>query len=295
MDSFAVRLNTGRIRKISFNQYGIKVSQANCSTAGESNVSDESTYGEIYAPLYEQYTTLQGKVAEVDETVTFLERYCSGGSALELGIGDGRVGVPLSERGVKVEGIDNSCSMLKLLARRTDSIKAWQGDIAHFTSEQRYSMVYCVYSTFTLLFTREAQIACLRSAAEALNDDGVVVIELGVPSLNPLVGGQKTTTARLVDHENTILNVSVHDPLNQNLVSTLLWFSGTSVRRLPQRVRYVYHQELDTMAECAGLKLAERWGDWARGAFTERSEHHISVYRRITRKCGRSSVANKLK
>ncbi|WP_027155971.1 class I SAM-dependent methyltransferase [Mesorhizobium sp. WSM2561] len=243
-------------------------------------MSDEFTYGEIYAPIYEEYTTVQGKVAEVNETVAFLERYCSGGSALELGIGDGRVAVPLSERGVKVEGIDNSCSMLKLLAERTDRIKAWQGDIAHFKSQQRYSMVYCVYFTFTLLFTREEQIACLRSAAEALDDEGVLVIELGVPGLNPLVGGQKTTTARLVNHENTILNVAVHNPLNQTLVSTLLWFSGTSVRRLPQCVRYVYHQELDTMAECVGLELAERWGDWARGAFTKRSERHISVYRR---------------
>ncbi|CAN7763698.1 class I SAM-dependent methyltransferase [Mesorhizobium sp. LjNodule214] len=243
-------------------------------------MSDELTYGEIYAPIYEEYTNLQGKVAEVDETVAFLERFCSGGSALELGIGDGRVAVPLSERGAKVEGIDNSSSMLKLLAKRTDLITAWQGDIAHFRSEQRYSVVYCVYFTFTLLFTREAQIACLRSAADALSHDGVVVIELGVPGLDPLVGGRQTTKARLVDHENTILNVAVHDPLKQNLVSTLVWFSGTSVRRLPQRVRYVYHQELDTMAECVGLELAERWGDWARGAFTERSDRHVSVYRR---------------
>lgn len=243
-------------------------------------MSDEFTYGEIYAPIYEEYTTLRGKVAEVDETVAFLERCCSGGSALELGIGNGRVAVPLSERGVKVEGIDNSYSMLKLLAKRTDLIKAWQGDIANFRSEQRYNMVYCVYSTFTLLFTREAQIACLRSAAEALDDEGILVIELFVPRWDALAGGQKTTAVRLVDHENTVLDVAVHDPMNQNLVSSLLWFSGTSVRRLPQRTRYVYHQELDTMAECVGLELAERWGDWARGAFTEGSTRHVSVYRR---------------
>lgn len=243
-------------------------------------MANDFNYGDIYAPIYQGYTNVQGKVAEADQTAAFLEPYCSGGSALELGIGDGRVAVPLSERGVKVEGIDNSCSMLELLAKRTDLIKAWQGDIAHFSSGRRYNLVYCVYFTFPLLFTREAQIACLRSAAEALDDGGVLVLELWVPNLNPLVGGQQTTKARLVDHENTIVNVSVHDPLHQNLISTILWFSGTSVRRLPQRVRYVYHQELDTMAECAGLELTERWGDWARGAFTERSERHISVYRR---------------
>lgn len=38
---------------------------------------------------------------------------------------------PLSERGVRVEGIDNSDSMLKLLAERMDQIDAWKGDIAN--------------------------------------------------------------------------------------------------------------------------------------------------------------------
>ncbi|MER9964761.1 methyltransferase domain-containing protein [Mesorhizobium sp. M0045] len=243
---------------------------------------DGFVYGENWAPVYEKFTRIRGKVAEADETVAFLERYSSGGSALELGIGDGRLAVPLNERGVRVEGIDNSDSMLKLLAKRTDLIKAWKGDIANFRAEQRYNLVYCVYNTFMLLFTREAQIACLRSAAEALGHDGILVIEVGVPALDGFASGQKTTTL-LMDHENTIVDTEVHDPLNQTLVSAVLWFSDTSVRRLPYRTRYVYHQELDTMAECVGLELAERWGDWARSAFNETSKRHISVYRRTDR------------
>lgn len=244
-------------------------------------MTGDFSYDENLASVYEKLTSMVGKVAEADETAIFLERFCSGRSAFELGIGNGRVAVPLSERGVKVEGIDNSDSMLKLLAKRTDLIKAWKVDIADFTSEQRYDLVYCVHSTFTLLCEREQQIGCLRSAAKALNDEGVFAIELRVPALNGFVSGEKTSTT-LVDCENTIVNVEIHDPLNQNLLSSLLWFSGTSVRRFPQRIRYVYHQELDTMAEFVGLKLAGRWGDWGRGAFTDVSKRHISVYRRTT-------------
>ncbi|TIO11728.1 MAG: class I SAM-dependent methyltransferase [Mesorhizobium sp.] len=241
-------------------------------------MTDKCIYDENLASIYEQFTRLTGKIAEADETATFLERFSSGRSALELGIGNGRVAVPLSERGVKVEGIDNSDNMLKLLAKRADLIKAWKGDISDFSSEQRYDLVYCIYGTFMLLFTREEQIACLRSAKAALSEKGFLVIELRVPALDGFVSGHKITTT-LVDHENTFLRAEVHDPLNQNLVSTLLWFSGTSVRRLPQRIRYVYHQELDTMAQCVGLELAERWGDWTTGAFTDVSKRHISVYR----------------
>ncbi|RWK94374.1 class I SAM-dependent methyltransferase [Mesorhizobium sp.] len=244
-------------------------------------MDNDFIYDEDWASNYQHFARLHGRIAEVDETVAFLEDYSSGGSALELGIGDGRVAVPLSERGVRVEGIDNSDSMLELLAKRTDLVRAWKGDIADFRTEQRYNLVYCVYNTFKLLATREAQLDCLRSAAEVLDDQGILVIEFDVPALEGFVNGQKTTTV-FVDHENTILNAHVHDPLNQNLVSSLLWFSGTSVRRLPYRARYVYHQELDTMAERVGLELAERWGDWARGAFTEGSKRHISVYRRTS-------------
>ncbi|WP_292625447.1 class I SAM-dependent methyltransferase [Mesorhizobium sp.] len=245
------------------------------------NLTEEFSYDENLASVYEKLTSMVGKVAEADETAVFLERFSSGRSAFELGIGNGRVAVPLSERGVRVEGIDNSDSMLKLLAKRTDRIKAWKVDIADFTSEQRYDLVYCVHSTFTLLCRREQQIACLRSAAKALDDLGVLAIELRVPALDGFVSGQKTTTT-LVDCDNTIVNVEIHDSLNQNLLSSLLWFSGASVRRFPQRIRYVYHQELDTMAEFVGLELAERWGDWRGGAFTDVSKRHISVYRRAT-------------
>ncbi|MES0113997.1 class I SAM-dependent methyltransferase [Mesorhizobium sp. M0013] len=243
-------------------------------------MTDDFIYGEDWASMYEKFTVMRGKSDEVDETVAFLERFSTGGSALELGVGDGRVAVPLSERSIRVEGIDNSDSMLKLLAKRTDLIKFWKADIANFRSEQRYNLVYCVWNTFTLVVTREAQIACLRSAVATLDDGGILVIDVGVPPLDGLVSGQKTSTL-LVDHENTVINAAVHDPLTQTFVSTLLWFSATSVRRLPHRVRYVYHQELDTMAECVGLELAERWGDWAGGAFTQGSRRHISVYRRV--------------
>lgn len=241
-------------------------------------MSDNFIYGDDWASVYEKITNMRGRIAEADETVAFLERRCNGGNALELGIGNGRVAVPLSARGIRVEGIDNSDSMLRLLASRSNAVKAWQGDIANFTLTSCYNTVYCIYNTFMQLFTREAQIACLRSAASVLGEDGLLVIEIDVPALDGFVNGQKTTTLH-VDHENTFLRADVHDSLKQSLASSFIWFSGTFVRRLAQPVRYVYHQELDTMAECVGLELAERWGDWVGGAFTQASTRHVSVYR----------------
>ncbi|TIL64266.1 MAG: class I SAM-dependent methyltransferase [Mesorhizobium sp.] len=242
---------------------------------------DEYSYDETLSSMYDEYTRLTGKDAEAGKAAAFLERFCIGGNALELGIGNGRVAGPLSERGVRVEGIDNSDSMLKLLAERTDQIDAWKGDIANFGVEQAYDLVFCIYGTFTLLSKREDQIACLRSAAAALNNEGILAIEIRVPFLDGFVNRQRIT-AKLVDDKNTFVDTETHDPLNQTITSTSLWFSGKSIRRWPQRIRYVYHQELDTMAECVGLELAERWENWTRDAFTDTSERHISVYRRTS-------------
>ncbi|WP_202364548.1 class I SAM-dependent DNA methyltransferase [Mesorhizobium sp. L-2-11] len=242
---------------------------------------DEYGYDDNLSSMYEEYTNLIGRDTEAGEAAAFLERFCIRGNALELGIGNGRVAGPLSERGVRVEGIDNSDSMLKLLAERTYQVEAWKGDIANFSVEQVYDLVFCIYGTFTLLSNREDQIACLRSAAAALNKEGVLVIEIRVPVLGGFVNRQRIT-ARLFDDKNTFVDTETHDPLNQTVTSTSLWFSGKSIRRWPQRIRYVYHQELDTMAECVGLELAERWENWMRDGFTDTSERHISVYRRAS-------------
>ncbi|ACC76584.1 class I SAM-dependent methyltransferase [Paraburkholderia caribensis] len=171
---------------------------------GEQSISDERIYGEIYAPIYGEYTNLRGKVADAYETVAFLEQICGGRNALELGIGDGRVAVPLSERGIKVEGIDNSRAMLELVAKRSALIKLWQEDIANFRSDHRYRVVYCIYCTFMLLSNREAQIACLRAAEKVVDDEGVLVIEVDVPNWNPFVGGERTTSAQLVGDDNAM-------------------------------------------------------------------------------------------
>jgi hypothetical protein len=48
----------------------------------------------------------------------------------------------------------------------------------------------------------------------------------------------------------------------------------------PVALRYAWPAELDLMAEAAGLRLAERYGDWDRRPFDSLSANHISVYRR---------------
>ena len=65
--------------------------------------------------------------AVVDPVVDFLVDRVGDGSALEFGIGTGRIALPLSQRGVPVHGIDLSEAMVRCLqakpgARRQESL-----------------------------------------------------------------------------------------------------------------------------------------------------------------------------
>ena len=46
----------------------------------------------------------------------------------------------------------------------------------------------------------------------------------------------------------------------------------------PAQLRYAWPSELDLMARLAGLRLRERWSDWAGSRFTSSSTSHVSLY-----------------
>ena len=52
------------------------------------------------------------------------------------------------------------------------------------------------------------------------------------------------------------------------------------MRLRPWAIRWAQPDELDAMAEAAGLRVAERWADFDRSAFGPESERHVTVYQR---------------
>ena len=105
--------------------------------------------------------------ATVGPAVDFLAELAGDGPALELGIGTGRIALPLAGRGVPVHGIDLSASMVARLRAKpgADDIGTTIGDFATTTVEGSFSLAYLVYNTIMNLTTQAAQVACFRNAA----------------------------------------------------------------------------------------------------------------------------------
>jgi SAM-dependent methyltransferase len=238
---------------------------------------DESTYGDRVADVYDEwYAGLDPGPAAA--TLAELAR---SGPALELAIGTGRVALPLAARGVEVHGIDASEAMVARLRAKPggEAIPVTMGDFADVGVEGRFALIYIVFNTFFALFSQDDQVRCFANVAAHLADDGVFVIEAFVPELARFERGQRVNANR-VETDLVILDVSLHDPVEQRVSSQHVVLQPDAVRLQPVAIRYAFPAELDLMARLAGLELRERWGGWEREPFTAASGQHVSVYAR---------------
>jgi SAM-dependent methyltransferase len=237
---------------------------------------DEATYGQRIAAVYDDY------YSEYDEAaVDLLQELAAGGRALELGIGTGRIALPLRQRGVEVRGIDSSPAMIARLRSKPGGgkIEVLESSFAEFDLEARFDLVYVVFNTFFGLLTQEDQVRCFQSVARHLEDEGRFLLEVFVPDLCRFEA-QQTVRAVRVEADTVQLDVSRHNPVAQQVSSQHVLLSEEGIRLHPVVLRYAWPSELDLMARLAGLQLKHRWGSWEKGTFSAGSTRHISVYGR---------------
>jgi SAM-dependent methyltransferase len=238
----------------------------------------EDHFGEPVAARYDETSDAMFAPAVVDPVVDFLVELAGDGAALELGIGTGRIALPLSQRGVHVHGIDLSEAMVARLRAKpgADRIGVTIGDFARASVEGTFSVVYLVFNTIENLTTQDEQVACFQNAAAHLRPGGCFVIEVGVPDLQRVPHGERFC---LFDVSESHIGIDEYDVVDQGLVSHHYQRNAKgSFEYSSGPFRYVWPSELDLMARIAGLTLRERFGDWTREPFTNVSTRHVSVW-----------------
>jgi SAM-dependent methyltransferase len=240
-------------------------------------VPRKNYFDEPVAERYDETSADMYAPEVLDPAVRFLADLASDGAALEFGIGTGRIALPLSQRGVRVHGIDFSQAMIDRLRAKpgADNVGATVGDAATTKVDGTFRLVYMVWNTIMNLTTQDEQVDCFRNAAAHLEPGGCFVIEVMVPALQRLPPGE-TVHPFLVSP--TRLGFDQYDIPEQGLVSNHYWLSGNQAQVESQPFRYVWASELDLMARIAGMRLRERWGGWHREPFTADSTCHISVW-----------------
>jgi SAM-dependent methyltransferase len=234
-------------------------------------------FDERVAARYDESSAEMFEPEVVDPAVDFLAELAGEGRALELGIGTGRIALPLAQRGVPVHGIDLSRAMTSRLREKPsgEEIGVSIGDFATTTVDGAFSLAYVVFNTIGNLTTQAEQVACFRNVAAHLEPGGCFVIEVGTPELQRLPPGE---TMRVFDASETHWGIDEYDVANQGLVSHHFSLVDGRLERVSMPFRYVWPAELDLMAQLAGMTLRERWGGWKRETFTSESRKHVSVW-----------------
>lgn len=240
---------------------------------------DAATYGDRIADVYDDRPEVRRQVIGVE----MLAEIAGDGPVLELGIGTGRVALPLAARGLRVHGIDASRAMVQRMHAKPggDDIPIAIGDMADLpTPGGPYSLVFVVFNTFFGILTQVDQVRCFENVAKALLPGGRFLIEAFVPDLGRFDRQQRTSATRVAVDE-VHLDATVYDPIDQRVDGEhVILRDGEPVRMLPVSLRFAWPSELDLMARIAGLELQARFGGWAKEPFTADSGTHVSIYRK---------------
>ncbi len=239
-----------------------------------------TSYGEAFADVYDEWYE---RISDVDATVTAVSALAGGGPVLELGVGTGRLALPLAGRGVETWGLDASPAMLARLQAKPEAatVRTVQGDMAAppLRPGPRFAVVFCAYNTFFNLLTTDAQATCLRACAALLRPGGRLAIEAFVP-----LDGDQTpegpVSVRSISADEVVLSVAARDASAQTVTGQFVELRESGVRLRPYRIRYLYPHQLDELAASVGLSLVDRWADWGGAPFDGDSPNHVSVYGR---------------
>jgi SAM-dependent methyltransferase len=240
-------------------------------------VPDDGYFDERIAARYDESASEMFAPAVVEPVVDFLTEIAGSGRALELGVGTGRIALPLARRGVSVHGIDLSEAMVARLREKPGAhdVGVTIGDFAGTSVEGSFSLAYVVFNTIMNLTTQAEQVACFRNVSAHLEAGGCFVVEVMVPELRRLPPGERF---RVFDASENHWGVDEYDVATQSLASHHLEVADGRLERFSAPYRYVWPSELDLMAELAGMALRERWGGWRREPFTSESRAHVSVW-----------------
>jgi SAM-dependent methyltransferase len=237
----------------------------------------DTTYGDAIADVYDDMHAIPA-----DDAVTLIAELAQGGRILELGVGTGRVALPLVARGFEVHGVDVSDAMLERLYAKDKAarVRVVKGDFTETIAGEDFSVAFVAFNTFFAIASREKQKRCFATVSKQLRAGGTFVLECFVPDPARFAGGQALRTGGMTA-DRVVLEATRHDRNEQILDAQLIVISTSGTRLIPLQLRYCWPAELDSMAELAGFRLKGRFGSWARTPFTQTSMNHVSIYEKV--------------
>ena len=230
------------------------------------------------------------------DDVAYYRRVAAGkGAAVEHGVGNGRIALPLARDGVRVTGVDHSRPMLEDLRARLAQepprvrrrVTLVEGDLRRTTVKGRFPLVLCPFNTALHLYTRsdvEDWLACVK---RQLAPGGELVFDISMPIAKDLARDPRTpyrvppfahpTAGRVAYREHFD-----YDPVRQILFVSMFFepLRGGRARKktadaefmTPLAHRQFFPQEMEALLHYNGFAPTALYGNFAGGPLTPASD-----------------------
>jgi len=240
----------------------------------------DATYGDGFADVYDEW---YGDISDTEATVDAIAALAAeaGGPVLELGVGTGRLAIPLAARGLEVTGVDASAEMVRRLQakRGSNHVRVTIGPMEADEPPGPFGVVFAAFNTFFNLTTATQQAACMQAVAARLHERGVFAVEAVVPA-DPAPTSGTAIEVRTVEVDRVVL-VATAQGDDGTVTGQHIELSERGIRLRPWRIRVTPPAELDDMAAAAGLRLTAEAADWRGAPFTESSHTRVAIYHRM--------------
>ena len=220
----------------------------------------------------------------------------SGGPALELAAGTGRVLLELARAGLTVTGLDRSPHMLAVARRSMEGdcelasrVTLVEAPMQDFELKERFGLIYIPARSLQILTDRADQRRCLECCARHLRPGGRLALDVFNTMLSRLTspGGVDEAPADYVLGRGTRVRELGHSDYDL-ATQTLHWHARyeetppggeTAVREYTTALHYFFRHEVEWMLEACGFVVEALYGNFGRGAYTAQSPEMIFVAR----------------
>ena len=209
---------------------------------------------------------------------------------LELGVGTGRVAIPLAKSGHSVVGIDSSDAMLAVARRKAGrgrgAPRLLLSEMTGFSFDMSFGLIFCALGGFLHLNSQQGQLDTLGRARQHLTADGLLTLDLPNPQAVEWEPGSQGLilewTREREDDTMVSKFVSIEaDRARQVQRVTHIyeeWHGAGSRRRLASfELRHVHRYELELLLNQAGLKPEGVYGSYDLGPYDPDSARMIFV------------------
>ena len=223
------------------------------------SIATVSSYDSI-SELYDPWS--RGVTEDIDFYVG--EAAAAGSPIVELGVGTGRIAIPVAAAGVSVIGVDSSVGMLEVCRREaeaagvSDLLDLRLGDLRKPPVRERVSLVLCPFRAYLHLHTDGARVAALRAARQLLVPGGRLIFDVFAPGQEDI----DETHGRWLEREPGILERADWDTGARTLTLAVRGDSGETSMVLA----WLRPEEWRAVIEAAGFEVEAEYGWFDRRA-----------------------------